>query len=221
MSAEDIDPHTLCHRCRGQKCSEDKTCSQCNTWDPPQWKKYEARKTYAARQEHTPKTPKTPIPEKTSPLPPKLTKEKPFDEDFVTPVRPKPVLPPVPPTPVTRLQQETQQRFLSLETSFEAKMEAMMVKSMAERPVAQHVVVAENVQPPRPPVIHVVDGEKVDILVEEKDEEVPPEEVRTLVVWESPIPQSTTSKALAAARRATASASVLLGPTQRTAEVWA
>ena len=47
-----------------------------------------------------------------------------------------------------------------------------LVKSMAQRPDAQHVVDAEKevkvTQPPQPPVIHVVAGEKVDVIVEER-----------------------------------------------------
>ena len=209
-SNSETDPHTLCHRCRGQKCSVDNTCDQCVSWDPTQWKKFEGRKSYAVQKSEKgtpkpPKTPKTPVKKSPEIPPPFLVKEAPFIENLSTPLKgmPKPVFPPVPPTPVTKLQQETKERFLSLETSFETKMEAMMllVKSMAQRPVAQHVV----------------DAEKVNVIVVEKDDDIPEASsvkpknvVPYLEECEQAIPQSKTSEALADARRATASASVLL-----------
>ena len=111
-------------------------------------------------------------------------------------------------------QSKTQQRFLSLETTFETKMEALMMLAK---------FLALPTQPPQPPVIHVVAGERVDFLIEgrvsprrnqstlEECEQAIPQRLGTLVVGEQSIPQSSISKALAAARRATASASVLLG----------
>jgi len=213
MSTVDLDPHTLCHRCLGQKCSVDKTCSQCNTWDPEQWEKYQTRPTYAARH---PKASPLPVVPKMYPLPPELTIEVPFDM-FVTPERLSLAIPPVPPTPMTRMQQDTDKRFQSLETSFTEKMEAMMslMRSMAEGPKA---IQAEPPVIPRPPVIHVVDGHDVRVVVEEKKDPSipvdPAEDVGTLVVWEPSKPQ-TTSNAIAALRRASASADVLSGRPQK------
>ena len=149
--------------------------------------------------------------------PPILVRELPLTEILKTPLKgiPKPVFPPVPPTPVTKLQQDTPERFLSLETTFDTRMEALMVlvKSMAQgAPTAPQPAVSH----------HVVGGEEVDVMVEEGEIEEgtsepssikPKQVVAYLEGCEQAIPQSKTSKALAVARRATASAPSL--PTAR------
>ena len=133
LSKEDTDPHTLCIKCREKKCSPEDPCSQCATWDTDQWRRFNERRSYAARK-GTPKilkSPKTPVVESPSILPPVLEKEAPLSGPFVTPR--KGLTAPVfltAPTPVRRLQEETKERFSTLETSltknFDTKIDVLL-----------------------------------------------------------------------------------------------
>ena len=41
------DPHIHCPRCRGNKCTIDKTCIICKSWPPEQWELFAKKKSYA------------------------------------------------------------------------------------------------------------------------------------------------------------------------------
>ena len=51
MSNFDVDPHLECISCRGQSCTRDLTCAECETWNDAQWAKYLKRSTYQDRKD--------------------------------------------------------------------------------------------------------------------------------------------------------------------------
>ena len=52
MSNLDMDGHLLCSSCRGQTCSKERTCAECENWTDSQWSKYLSRRnTYQERKD--------------------------------------------------------------------------------------------------------------------------------------------------------------------------
>ena len=126
LSKVETDPHSLCTKCRGQKCCPGTMCSECVSWDAAQWKKFVGRRSYVV-QKGTPQSDRSSVVISPQISPPVLVMEVPLLEPFVASspglfplsesvVTPRPglIAPgflPVPPTPVSRLQEQTRERF--------------------------------------------------------------------------------------------------------------